>query len=220
FFLIIDLAFFGANIVKFIDGGWFPLLIGGLVFLIMTTWHRGRELIWNRLHKTEEPLEKFLDEIKRKPPVRVDGTSIFMSGRAYGTPAVLVHHLRHNRALSERAIVLNVETQDVPHIPPDERLDEETLGEGFRRLTLNFGYMDEPDVPRALKPMAQKDEAFDLGKDTYYVGRQTPVPAKRPRLTRWREQLFAFLNRNSAHPVNFFHIPPKQVVELGIEVEI
>ena len=220
FFLIIDLGFFGANILKFIDGGWFPLLIGGFVFLIMTTWHRGRELIWDRLRKTEEPLEKFLAEIKRKPPVRVGGTSIFMSGRSRGTPAVLVHHLKHNQALSERAIVLTVETQDVPHISPNERLEEEELSEGFRRLTLNFGYMDEPNVPSALKPMARKDEAFDLEEVTYYVGRQTPVPAKHSRMSRWRENLFAFLNRNSVHPIDFFHIPPQQVVELGIEVEI
>lgn len=184
FFLIIDLGFFLANILKFIDGGWFPLLIGGLVFLIMTTWHRGRELVWDRLRKTEEPLEKFLAEIKRKPPVRVDGTSIFMSGRPRGTPAVLVHHLKHNQALSERAIVLTVQTKDVPHISPNERLKAEELSEGFRRLTLNFGYMDEPNVPSALKPMARKDDAFDLDEVTYYVGRQTPVPATRSRISR------------------------------------
>ncbi|MGI8431136.1 MAG: potassium transporter Kup [Chthoniobacterales bacterium] len=218
-FLVIDLGFFGANILKFIDGGWFPLLIGALVFLVMTTWHRGRELIWDRLRKTEKSLDKFLGELHRDPPVRVEGTSIFLTGRARGTPAVLVHHLQHNKALSERAIVLNVETQDLPHIPPRERVEAEELREGFRRITLNFGYMDEPNVPKALELMAERD-AFDLEEVTYYVGRQTPVPARRSRITLWRETLFAFLNRNTAHPVHFFHIPPAQVVELGIEVEI
>ncbi len=220
FFLVIDLAFFGANILKFVDGGWFPLLVGGLVFIVMTTWHRGRELIWTRLRNTEQSLEEFLAGLKKDKPVRVAGTSIFLTGRAHGTPAVLMHHLRHNKVLSERVIVLNVETQDVPHISPVERIEGEALSEGFRRLTLNFGYMDEPDVPGALAEMAQKDEEFDLEEVTYYVGRQTPVRAKRSRLMRWREKLFLFLNNNTAHPVTFFHIPPQQVVELGIEVEI
>ncbi len=220
FFLIIDLGFFGANILKFVDGGWFPLLVGSLVFLIMVTWHRGRELIWNRLRKTEESLEKFLAGLKSDPPLRTGGTSIFMTGRSHGTPAVLVHHLKHNKVLSERVIVLNVDTQDVPHISPKEQLEGEELSGGFRRFTLNFGYMDEPNVPRALEAMAQQDEAFDLAEVTYYVGRQTVVAAKRSHLSRWREGLFSFLNRNTTHPITFFHIPPQQVVELGIEVEI
>ncbi len=186
----------------------------------MTTWHRARELIWARLRKTDQPLEKFLAALKKKPPVRVDGPSIFMTGRSHGTPAVLVHHLQHNKVLSAQVIVLNVETQDVPHIPTDERVQDEALSEGFRRLTLNFGYVDEPSVPGALAEMAQADDEFDLDEVTYYVGRQTPVPAKRSGLMRWREKLFVFLNNNTAHPVDFFHIPPQRVVELGIEVEI
>lgn len=219
-FLVIDLGFFGANILKFLDGGWFPLLVGGLIFIVMTTWHRGRELIWARLRKTEESLEKFLTALKHDKPVRVEGTSIFMTGRTRGTPAVLMHHLRHNKALAERIIVLNVETQDVPHIPPAERLETEELTLGFRRISLSFGYMDEPDIPRSLAPVAADDAAFDLAEVTYYVGRQTPVRAKRPRLSAWRGALFDFLNRNTSHPVTFFHIPPRQVVELGLEVEI
>lgn len=129
--LTVDLAFFGANILKFFDGGWFPLLIGALVFLIMMTWKRGRDLLWKRLRQTQEPLDKFLQGLARKPPQRIPGTAIFLTGRERGTPPVLLHHLKHNQVLKEDVILLNVETQEVPHVPPAERLEVEDLAAVF-----------------------------------------------------------------------------------------
>lgn len=218
-FLIVDLAFFGANILKFFDGGWFPLLIGALVFVLMMTWKRGRDLLWERLRKKQEPLDKFLQGVARKPPQRVPGTAIFLTGRERGTPPVLLHHLKHNQVLNEKVILLNVETQEVPHVAPNERLEVENLHHGFRRFVLQFGFMDEPNVPRALRE-AEIEDKPDLDEVTYYTGRKAPIPSDKPGMWLWREKLFAFLYRNAIHPVEFFHIPPAQVVELGLEVEI
>lgn len=218
-FLAVDLAFFGANILKFVDGGWFPLLVGAFVFLVMMTWSKGRSLLRHRLHETQKPLEKFLREVERQPPLRVPGTAIFLTGRTKGTPAILLHHLKHNQVLNEEVILLNIETQEVPHVPPGERLEVEECGAGFRRFVLQFGFMDEPDVPRALRNSGG-DDAPDLDEVTYYTGRQRPISSERPGMWHWREKLFAFLYRNAVHPVDFFHIPPRQVVELGLEVEI
>jgi KUP system potassium uptake protein len=220
FFLVIDLAFFSANLLKFFDGGWFPILVGGVIFVIMQTWHRGHQLMLRRLDKIAEPLDKFLRKIKRTPPIRVEGTSIFLSGKASEAPAVLLHHLRHNQVLSEYVILLNVETEDLPHIAPNERLEAEELDEGFRRFTIKFGYMDEPSVPNALRLAARDDPTLAPETLSYYVGHHSAVAAKRSRFSKWREKLFSFLNRNAVRPVSFFHIPPEQVVELGIEVEI
>ncbi|CAN5608573.1 potassium transporter Kup [soil metagenome] len=218
-FLVIDLGFFGANILKFFDGGWFPLLIGALVFIIMTTWKRGRQLLWSRRRKAEKPLDKFLQHLARNPPLRVPGSAIFLTGHLRGTPAVLLHHLEHNQVLNKEVILLNVETQEVPHLPPNERVEVEDLAAGFRRFVLQFGFMDEPDVPRTLR-QADVRNLPNLEEVTYYVGRQTPIPREHLGMWYWRARLFAFLAWNAVHPVSFFHIPPAQVVELGMEVEV
>ncbi|MDQ2659955.1 MAG: KUP/HAK/KT family potassium transporter, partial [Verrucomicrobiota bacterium] len=220
-FLVIDLAFFGANLLKFLDGGWFPLLVGSIVFTVMTTWKRGHDLLGQRLRAESMPLGEFLTSIGRKPPVRVPGTSAFVTGHETDTPPVLRHHLKHNQALTETALLLRIETQPVPHVPADERLECEKLRHGFYRITLNFGFMDEPNVAAALKNLKFQDAEIEGEVVTYYIGRGHVLPRKkRSGMVRWRAALFAFLFRNATQPVEFFNIPTNRVVELGIEVEI
>ena len=219
--LVIDLGFFGANILKFADGGWFPLIVGAAVFLLMTTWKRGRALVSQRLLQTELPLPDFLKSLARNPPPRVPGTSIFMTGRPTGTPVVLLHHLKFNKALSKHVILLNVETQDVPYTAPEERIAIQRFDLGFLRIIVKFGFMDTPDVPAALRSVDLGDEAIKLADATYYLGRQTLLPSTRfPGMAIWRERLFSFMNRNATQPVVFFNIPPNRVVELGVQLEI
>jgi KUP system potassium uptake protein len=220
-FLIVDLAFLGANMLKFVDGGWFPLVVGGIIFTIMTTWRHGRELLWRRLRTREKPLPDFLKSIAHKPPARVPGTSIFLTGRMHGTPAVLMHHVKHNKALSEEVILLDVAMADIPHVSPGERCACELHTQGFCRVILKFGFMDELDVPKAIRKLKRQEKELDLDEVTYYIGRQTPIPTiKSVGMAPWRERLFAFMARNATHAVDFFKLPPNQVVELGLEVEI
>ncbi len=220
-FLIVDLAFFGANILKFIEGGWFPLLIGGLVFTIMTTWRRGRSLLQKRLRAKSDSLDDFFDSLTRKPPVRVPGTSVFMTGHDTTAPAVLSHHLERNQVLTETVLLVRIKTQSVPHVPMEERTECKKLRQGFYRVVLNFGFMDEPEVPAALTNLGEKDEEIEKTVCTYYVGRSNVLPReKRPAMMLWREALFSFLTRNSTQPFVFFHLPTERVVELGIQIEI
>ena len=220
-FLVVDLAFFGANLLKIVEGGWFPLVVGAGVFAVMTTWRKGRSLVARKMQKQEISLTGFLESLALKPPVRVPGNSVFMSGRSTGTPVVLLHHLKHNKALTERVVLLTVETEEVPHVARARRIELETLDHGFYRLVLRFGFMENPDVPQALRQCRQHGLKLEPRQITYYVGHQTVIPSETTRgMAGWRESLFAFLARNATRPVAFFNIPPGQVVELGMQVEI
>ncbi len=220
-FLIVDLGFFGANILKIFEGGWFPLLVGAGVYTIMSTWRRGRSDIAQRLQNQEIELDNLLQSLGRNPPVRVPGTSIFMTGRSTGAPVVLLHHLKHNKALKEQVVLLTIETEQVPHVPLRRRVELQDLEQGFFRLFLRFGFMDTPDVPQALRRCRRHGLKLDPLQVTYYAGHQSVIPnRKTPGMAFWRKHLFAFLTRNATRPVTFFSIPPGQVVELGMQVEI
>ncbi|MDQ6623372.1 MAG: potassium transporter Kup [Verrucomicrobiota bacterium] len=220
-FLIVDLAFFGANILKFIDGGWFPLLIGGLVFTVMTTWRRGRALLRKRLRAKSDSLDDFFDAVARKSSQRVPGTSVFMTGHETTAPAVLSHHLERNQVLTETVLLVRIKTHSIPHVPLDERTECEKLRLGFYRVRLHFGFMDEPEVPAALTHLGKSNEEIEKTVRTYYVGRSNVLPReKHPAMVRWREALFSFLIRNATQPYAFFHLPSDRVVELGIQIEI
>ncbi len=220
-FLILDLAFFGANILKFLSGGWFPILIGLIVFMLMSTWHRGHGLLLRRLRAMETPLGPFLGNLTQHPPVRVPGTSVFLTGQGKEVPAVLLHHLRNNKVLTDDVLLLDVQLEPVPHIPRDERIECDSFAQGFRRVRTRFGFMDVPDVPGALKSLQMGGEHLDLKDITYYVGRSQPLPSRRRAgMARWRKKLFIFLNRNSTASMRLLRIPPAQIVELGLEMDI
>jgi len=220
FFLIIDLAFFGANIIKIPAGGWFPLVVGALIFILMTTWKKGRRILAERLLARAHPLEDFLQDVAQNPPVRVPGTAIFMNGTATGTPPALMHNLEHNKVLHERVVLLTVKTKQAPYVEQQERVHIESLGHEFYRMIINYGFMEDPDIPKVLESLGPTMTAFDVMNTTYFLGRETVMASKFPGMMIWREKLFAFMSRNASSATAYFCLPPNRVVELGSQIEI
>jgi KUP system potassium uptake protein len=221
FFLIIDLAFFGANLVKIPHGGWFPILVAIAIFTLMTTWKRGRRALATILFANARPLDEFLAEIARHPPVRVPGTAVFMSGSAAGAPPALTHNLKHNQVLHETIVLLTARTQQQPRVEASERVQIEPLTAGFWRATVNFGFMEEPDVPAALALINHPDLRIDARKVTYFLGRETLIASKKvPGMALWREKLFVTMSRNAMNATNYFSVPTDRVVELGAQLVI
>jgi KUP system potassium uptake protein len=219
-FLVIDLAFWGANIVKIPHGGWFPLVIGAGVFTLMSTWKTGRRILAARLQDGTLPLDLFLADVGRGAVPRVPGTAVFMYGSRSGTPPALLHSLKHYKVLHRQVVLLSVETQEVPHVAEAERVSVQTLEHGFYRIVLAYGFMEEPCVPDALAGV--KAPGLDLRPPhtTYFLGRETLIPSKRPGMAMWREQLFAVMSRNARTATSFFGLPPNRVVELGAQIEL
>ena len=219
-FLTIDLAFFGANALKITHGGWLPLLIGGLLFTLMTTWKRGREIVAARLTARAQPIEEFLAGVVDKRPARVPGTAVFMTAQPRGTPAALAHNLRYNKVLHEHVITLMVNTQPVPHVPADQQVTVRPLGHGVFDVRVRYGFMEDPNVPEALARACEHGLELDEDDVTYFLGRETLIVTKSPGMAMWRERLFAFMARNAVRAPTFFRLPPERVAELGVQVEL
>jgi KUP system potassium uptake protein len=219
-FLGIDLAFFGANIIKIPHGGWFPLLVAAVVFTLMTTWRQGRQLLARRLRARARPLDRFLQEITAEPPLRVPGTAVFMYGHLSGTPPALLLNLKHNKVLHERIVLLTVVTEEIPHVNATEQLELETLGAEMYRLIIHYGFMEDPHIPKACEQA--KIYELDLQPDatTYFLGREILFASTKPGMAVWREKLFALMSRNARPATDFFRLPPDRVVELGTHVEL
>jgi KUP system potassium uptake protein len=220
FFLALELAFFGANLTKVAHGGWFPLVVGAVVYVGLSTWKRGRALLARRLRESMYPFDRFLSGLDAQPVHRVSGTAVFMTSNLEGTPATLLHNLQHNKVLHERVILLTVVTKDEPYVPDAERTIVEPLGHGFFRVNLFYGFMQEPDVPAALMYASLAGVPVDPADTTFFLGIETLIATKRPGLPLWREKLFVFLARNAVRATSFFKIPPDRVVELGMQVEL
>ncbi|MEQ1860130.1 MAG: potassium transporter Kup [Chthoniobacteraceae bacterium] len=216
-FLVVDLAFLVSNFAKILHGGWFPLVVAGVVFTLMWTWRTGRAALGERITAKALPLGEFLRDVVERPPVRVAGTAFFMSGNPGITPVALLHNLRHNKVLHERIVILNVRIDDIPHVSDTDRLSIDCLALGFWRISLRFGFMDEPNVPRELDRIACEDFAFDAAQSSFFLGRESIIAAHR---TPWRRALFAWMTRFSRDATSFFRLPPGSVVELGAQVEI
>ncbi|HEX9161526.1 MAG TPA: potassium transporter Kup [Thermoanaerobaculia bacterium] len=219
-FLIIDLSFFAANVVKVFEGGWFPLLVGISVFTLMSTWRRGRIILSQRIAETAITEEDFLRDLAAKRVPRVAGTAIFMSRMSDGIPTALLHNLKHNKVVHERVVLLTVDIEETPTLSEEERYEWKELGHGVYRLTTRFGFMEDPDLPGLLDRLGPKPLAFPRMATSYFLGRETLVPTKRPGMAIWREHLFAWMNRNSASASTFFSLPANQVIELGAQVEL
>ncbi|EIZ79735.1 KUP system potassium uptake protein [Novosphingobium sp. Rr 2-17] len=218
-FLIVDGLYFASNATKIPDGGWFPLLVAGVVFVLLTTWAKGRRIVLARLAEDSLPFDLFLKSIGDKVR-RVAGTSVFLSSTADGVPPALLHNLKHNHILHERVVIMTVAAQSVPHVPPEVRRTVDDLGNGFFRIVLRHGFMDEIDVPAEL---AQEDRAsgpFKAMDTSYFLSRQTLIASSRPGMAIWREKLFAWMVRNSASAMEFFKLPTNRVIELGSQLEI
>ncbi len=220
FFLVADLSFFSANIIKIDHGGWFPLLVAAVLFATMSTWKRGRRILRERLGEKMVPMDLFLGEIEKNQPYRVPGTAIYMTGTPNGVPPALLHNFKHNKVLHEQVALLTTITEDVPKVPPKERLEVADLGSGIHRIIAHYGFMEIPNVPKLLKKAQAKGLAFDMMKTSFFLGRETLIPTKRPGMAIWREWLFALLSRNSQRATSFFGIPVNRVVELGVQIEL
>ena len=221
-FLTVDLSFFGANMLKIESGGWFPLVAGGIIFTLLTTWRRGREILAQRLGETKEPLDAFLLRIAAHPPVRVPGTAVFLVKWILpGTPPQLLHHLSHTQVLHEQVVLLSVVTREVPWVSAEKRLEVVRLEQGFFQVTVNYGFMQIPNVPAALRGCESFGLKVNLDSATFYLARETLIPSVRlPGMMLWREKLFSFMTRNALPATDFFRIPPERVVELGIQIEL
>jgi KUP system potassium uptake protein len=219
-FLTIDVSFFSANALKIERGGWFPLALGGIVFLVLTTWRRGRELVIRELKQSGLALEPFIASLQAHPPLRVPGTAVFLTANANAVPSALLHNLKHNKVLHERNVLLTVETLETPVAEYGERSEITALGGEFYRLTLRFGFAEDPDIPLSLQHCESKGLDFDMMDTTFFISRETVVATDRPGMPLWRDKLFAFMARNSNPATAFFRIPGNRLIELGTQIEI
>lgn len=224
-FLIIDTAFLTANLTKIPDGGWLPIAVAVGIVTVMTTWQRGREILGARMMERAYPLDKFLEHVVAKAPVRVSGTAVFLSGSGSGTPPALLHNLEHNKVLHEQVWLLTVKTEQSPHVTDADRIDVTPLDvAGFYRITVHYGFMEDPDIPTAMRLITHPDLNFDLARTTYFLGRESILSSAGKTTYKgmavWREQLFARMTHNATSAAAYFCLPPDRVVELGSQVEI
>ena len=218
--LFVDGLFFAANVPKVIQGGAFPVIAGVVLFILMTTWKRGKQLLVERIDEGGLPLPIFISSIRVQPPHRVQGTAVFLTARSDAVPHALLHNMLHNQVLHEQVVLLTVVYEDTPRVPVQQRVEVDAYGEGFYRVILHFGFIDEPDVPAALTMCPLKDLDFSPMRTTYFLSRETVIPSKMDGMARWREGLFAFMLKNANGNLRFFKLPFNRVIELGTQVEM
>jgi KUP system potassium uptake protein len=219
-FLLVDGVYFAANVPKIVQGGAFPVIAGIALFILMTTWKRGKQLLVDRIDEGGLPLPIFISSIAVQPPHRVQGTAVFLTARPDAVPHALLHNLLHNQVLHEQVVLLTVVYEDIPRVPPNRRFEVDSYGEGFFRVILHFGFTDEPDVPQALKLCHLDELDFSPMRTTYFLSRETVIASKLEGMSRWREALFAFMLQNANGNLRFFNLPLNRVIELGTQVEM
>jgi KUP system potassium uptake protein len=219
-FLLVDGLYFAANVPKIVQGGAFPVIAGLALFVLMTTWKRGKQLLVDRIDEGGLPLPIFISSIAVQPPHRVQGTAVFLTARPDAVPHALLHNLLHNQVLHEQVVLLTVVYEDIPRVPPARRFEVDSYGEGFFRVILHFGFTDEPDVPKALKLCHLQELDFNPMRTTYFLSRETVIASKLEGMSRWREALFAFMLQNANGNLRFFNLPLNRVIELGTQVEM
>lgn len=216
----IEIAFLSANLFKFFDGGWFPLAVGVVIFILMTTWATGRRLVRAHMDQSALSQEMLVDSLSRRPPISVPGTAIFMTSTSGRTPVALLHSLKHYQAIHQRVIFMTLTVEDEPWVPPSRRVEVETMDEGFWRVTGRFGFMQKPNVPRLLRQCANHGLEVEPEKATFFLGREIIIPSAKPGMARWREHLFSLASKLAQQPATYFQIPVGRVIELGQQVEI
>jgi KUP system potassium uptake protein len=219
-FLAIDLAFFGANILKIPAGGWFPILVGIVIFTLMLTWKRGREILYKRLKDDAMDLDSFIQAIGAHPPTRVPGVAIFMTPNPYGVPHAMLHNLKHNKVLHEQIVLLTVKITDVPHTEEDDRIIVEALPHEFYRVQVEYGFKDEPDLPKELERCAAKGLPLEIMDTSFFIGKETLLARREADIAYWRQKLFIGMFRNADSITYYFKLPPNRVVELGAQVTL
>ncbi|MNS61511.1 potassium transport protein Kup [compost metagenome] len=219
-FGIIDGVFLTSNLLKIPDGAWMPLVLGGGLVLIMWTWVRGTQILTEKTRKDSLPLHDLIEMLKARPPHRAPGTAIFLTSDPEVAPVALMHNLKHNKVLHEKNVILTVHTADRPRVSDSQRVTMEPISDDFKRLTITYGFMETPNVPRALGLCRKQGLKFDIMSTSFFLGRRSVVPSARQGMPLWQDKLFIFLMRNAANPTDFFHIPPGRVVELGTQVSV
>jgi KUP system potassium uptake protein len=219
-FLAFDLAFFGANLVKLFDGGWFPLLVGAVIFTVMTTWKRGRAELGKLLRLGNLPMDLFLADLKAQQPHRVPGTALFMTSDTSGVPNVLLHHFKHNKVLHQRVILLSILSERRPEVDAEHRVEVSALEHGFFRIVARLGFMEKPSIDVVLRAASGRGLVVDMNATTFFLGRETLLVTGGSGMARWRKTLFSVLSRNAPSAVQYFGLPPNRVIELGAQLEI
>jgi KUP system potassium uptake protein len=220
FFIIMDIMLFSASTLKLFHGGWFPLLLGAVLFTVMMTWRRGRELVFQNLQKHAIPLDDFLQSLFVAPPTRVPGTAIFLRGESDGVPHALLHNLSHNKVLHERVVFLTVHMHEVPWVPLSEQATVVELGHNCFQLNIKYGFKDEPDIPKVLQACHQQGLPFEMMETSFFIARQTVISAPGGGMAPWREHLYVAMSRNARGAADYYQIPTNRVIELGTQVEI
>jgi KUP system potassium uptake protein len=220
-FLIVDSAFLGANLLKIPQGGWFPLVVGAILFFMMFTWRRGRKILADYLQKGSISLTEFIANLTSFPPLaRVHGTAVYMTARYLSIPHALQVNFEHNQVLHERIVLLTISTADIPTIPDQERIDIDQMNQGFYRITAHYGFMETPNVPQILSLCKLKNLDINPQSASFFIGRETLIPSNKPDLNPLQEKIFLLMFRNASSPIQYFKVPPERVVELGMQFEI
>jgi KUP system potassium uptake protein len=219
-FLVVDLSFFGANIIKVPQGGWFPLVVAGAIYLLMVTWKQGRRLLAERIGEGLLPVEDFVRNLQPGSPMRVPGTAVFLVTNLQGTPTTLLHNLKHNKVLHEQVVLMTVVTEEVPRVPRRDRVGIESLDKGFFKVTAHYGFTQDPRAADVLEALRDKGLNLDLMKTTFFLGRDSLIPTDRGGMSIWRKKLFGVMSRNAVRFNDFFQIPPNRVVELGMQIRL
>lgn len=220
FFLLIDVSLLSANMLKLLHGGWFPLLLAVILFIMMLTWKRGRELVVENLQKHAIPLDDFLTSLFIAPPTRVPGTAIFMRSESDGVPHAMLHNLLHNKILHERVVFMTVNMLEVPYVPTEEQVRVQDLGNNCYQMTVQYGFKDTPDVPLAMELASEQGLEFDMMETSFFIARQTVVPNPERGMALWREHLFVTMSRHARDAADYYQIPSNRVIELGTKIEI
>src|SRR5262245_11528809 len=230
-FLVVDLAFLSANLIKVEQGGWFPLVLAGIIYTLMSTWKLGRRRLNEIMEEISLPMDLFLGDVAKRIPTRVPGTAVFMTSNAGGAPPVLLHHVKHNKVLHHQVILLSVTTEEIPQVPEEERLEFSDLGQKFYALRAHYGFMESPDVPAALRLIQSRGVTVRPLETTFYLGRESLIPVApraataedgappRKRMAMWRKRLFVLMSRNAQTATAFFGLPPNRVVEMGAQIQ-
>lgn len=219
-FLAVDLSFFLANVLKLFSGGWIPLAMGSVVFLLMLTWNRGRARLAIIMQSAMAPLDAFIADIPVSKPHRVKGTAVFMTQNADGVPPVMLHHFKHNKVLHEKVLLLSIRSENIPEVRLNDRATIEDLGEGFYRVTARYGFMQSPNVPEILRFLQARGMEVNVDDTSFYLGRETLLVTSKPGMPRWQKILFSLMSKNARTATAFFGLPPNRVVELGTQVEL
>ena len=219
-FLAVDAVFLLANLLKVHEGGWMPLLVGAALLAVMLTWRRGAGILADKAHREEVPLADFVAMIEQRPPGRVSGTAAFFTGSPDNVPSALLHNLKHNQVLHEHNVILNIATADTPRVEEGNRATVERLSDGFSRVTLRFGFMEAPDVPKALPACRALGWDFDVKRTSFFLSRRALRPAEPSEMPRWQDKLFITLARQASDVSNHFHIPSDRAVEVGSQITV